>query len=727
MFQKKLSAGIIFITAFIICGKVIEAAAQTADTSSGVSIHDGSIRDTNVQYFGRWDFSSPTQCVSYWGGAYIKVKFSGTTARMKLGHRSNYYAKIDNGAWITYSNVTGTVNLTPVSLASGVHSLSLAQGKDYDYVFNFQGLILDPEATTSRPDVGSSLIEFIGDSITTGYLDPQADISDYGWVCSENLNCEHIQIAYPGVNLVSGYTKTGMDSQYFKEKSFAHDSSESWNFTQYTPQVVVINLGQNDGGANHVPEPVFQSHCEKFLAGIREKYPHTEIFVMRPFLGFEGAAALSAVNSRKNEGDNHVHYIDTTGWLAKTDYVDGVHPAAAGNVKAAKLLQTFLAPYVGDVVGKVTVGYQGWFSAKNDGSPVNFWGHGNLEMWPDVREYDHTYQTDYSDLGNGRPAKMFSSYDDQVVQTHFKWMAESGIDCVALQRFANEIDPGSVIKKQRDGMAIKIMNSAQATGRKFYIMYDVSGWGVRGLKADWMNTIVSALNLTSSPAYARQNGKPVVCIYGMGYTGWPATPDDALDLINWFKAHGCYVIGSVPGQWRSGNGDSQPDFGKAYSAFDMLSAWAVGRVMDAAYPRWVMGDRDFCEAKNIDYQPCIYPGTSFHNSNDSRENLIPRRHGDFMWAQFATLRALKIRTVYIAMFDELNEATSIFKCAEDASMMPKNQWFLPLDADGVHVSSDYYLRLVKNGGQMLKGLIPFQRVNFTPFLTSDNSTTVSTH
>ncbi|MDN5285200.1 MAG: hypothetical protein JWR38_1474, partial [Mucilaginibacter sp.] len=30
---------------------------------------------------------------------------------------------------------------------------------------------------------------------------------------------------------------------------------------------------------------------------------------------------------------------------------------------------------VGDVVGKVTVGYQGWFAAIGDGSPINIWWH----------------------------------------------------------------------------------------------------------------------------------------------------------------------------------------------------------------------------------------------------------------------------------------------------------------------------------------------------------------
>ena len=315
----------------------------------------------------------------------------------------------------------------------------------------------------------------------------------------------------------------------------------------------------------------------------------------------------------------------------------------------------------GDVVGKVTVGYQGWFSARGDGSPVNSWGHDTLEMWPDVREYSNTYPLLALTMSNGSPARMFSSYDDQVVQTHFRWMAENGIDCAALQRFTSELRPGGNIKTQRDGMAVKVRKAAEASGVKFYIMYDTSGWGVRGMTQDWTNTIINQLQLTSSPAYARQNGRPVVCIYGMGYVRWPATPESALDTINWFKAQGCYVIGSVPGAWRSDYGDSQTNFMSVYSAFDMLSAWGVGRRMDGAYEPWIRGDRDFCAAHNIDYQPCIFAGTSFHNSNGSRKNLIPRLHGDFMWFELPPCGRWKVRsTLYVAMFDELNEATQIF-------------------------------------------------------------------
>ena len=400
-------------------------------------------------------------------------------------------------------------------------------------------------------------------------------------------------------------------------------------------------------------------------------------------------------------------------------------------VSGEDIHQTDSSVVASDVVGKITVGYQGWFAAAGDGSPLNSWAHTNFEMWPDTREYTTTYAgmpfgqegvseaPFYGNLGNGQPAKSFSSYDQSTVNVHFKWMQHYGIDCAALQRFANEITPGSVIKAQRDGMARKVRAAAEASDRKFYIMYDASGWGdLAALKADWTSTITSTLDLLSSPAYAKQNGKPVVSSYGLGYANHPSTAAEALDLINWFKSQGLYVIGSVPGQWRTGTGDSKSGFTDAYKAFNMISGWAVGRAVDPSYEPWVTGDRDFCLANNMDYQPCAYPGTAFHNTNGaaSVKNQFPRQHGNFLWSQFTTFKNAGVKSVYIAMFDEVNEATSIFKTAEDATMIPAGKYFLTLDADGVHVSSDFYLRLVHDGGRMLKDSIPSSAQLPTPFL-----------
>ncbi len=66
------------------------------------------------------------------------------------------------------------------------------------------------------------------------------------------------------------------------------------------------------------------------------------------------------------------------------------------------------------------------------------------------------------------------------------------------------------------------------------------------------------------------------------------------------------------------------------------------------------------------------------------------------------------------MFDEYDESTAIAKAAEDASMIPTNQWFLTLDADGVHCSSDFYLRLTGDGAKMLRDQIGLTSIHPTP-------------
>ena len=178
----------------------------------------------------------------------------------------------------------------------------------------------------------------------------------------------------------------------------------------------------------------------------------------------------------------------------------------------------------GDVVGKITVGYQGWFACAGDGAPVGCWWHwsqdwskppspanGNLKAWPSMSGYARGHQTAYASLGDGRSATLFSSFDQSTINAHFRSMQLNGCHTAALQRL-NPFGEGPT----RDAIAGKVRKAAEAHGRKFYIMYDVSGWtGMQSqVKADWA-TKMSALTL--SPAYARQNGRPVVGIWGFGF------------------------------------------------------------------------------------------------------------------------------------------------------------------------------------------------------------------
>jgi hypothetical protein len=404
--------------------------------------------------------------------------------------------------------------------------------------------------------------------------------------------------------------------------------------------------------------------------------------------------------------------------------------AALSTVELAAITAAQAASPPGDVVGKITVGYQGWFACVGDGAPINAWWHWSqnwsqtpspsnnaIKAWPDMREYARTYQTAYANLNNGQSATLFSSYDQQTVDTHFLWMQQNGCDTAALQRF----NPNSSEGPTRDAMAAKVRSAAESRSRKFYIMYDVTGWTnmQSEIKTDWTSKMSAH---TASSAYARQNGKPVVCVWGFGFNdaNHPWTAAACLDVINFFKNQGCYVIGGVPREWRTGVGGSRAGFVDVYHGFNMISPWMVGAIgnvgdSDSVYQNINVPDQADCNAHGIDYQPCVLPGDV-----SGRQRV----HGDFMWRQFYNMVRVGAQGIYISMFDEYGEGNQIAKTAENAAMTPAGSGLLALDEDGTACSSDYYLRLTNDGGRMLKGQLALTATRPTPPVAGTGPTTV---
>jgi hypothetical protein len=262
----------------------------------------------------------------------------------------------------------------------------------------------------------------------------------------------------------------------------------------------------------------------------------------------------------------------------------------------------------------------------------------------------------------------------------------------------------------RNAITARLNTAAQTYGRKFYIMYDATGWTnmKSEMPADWTNVMSQ---YTSSSAYAHQNGKPVVGIWGFGFNDsnhpWPAA--DCLSVIQWFQSQGCYVMGGVPTYWRTGVNDSRPGYLSVYSAFNMVSPWMVGRIgtvadSDSFYTNVNVGDQAYCNSHGIDYQPCVLPGDLSVNQ---------RAHGDFMWEQFYNMVRVGAQGIYVSMFDEFGEGNQIVNTAPTQAYVPSNSGLHSLDEDGTACSADYYVRLTGDGGRMLKGQIPLTNVRPT--------------
>ncbi len=297
------------------------------------------LTDPNIHYIGRWDKSDPNEYHSYWSGAYLRTKFSGTSVQIDLAGGTTLAVCIDGEVPRTVSGV-GLIHLNASPLRAGDHNLQVGSAGQNEEVL-FKKLVLDAGAKT-EPSPERPVIEYIGDSITMGN-------HSYSWDSAEMLGCDHVQIAFSARALTTGYgcatDKAGLDQQFFLLKNFNHLDEKPpvpWNFS-YTPNVVVINLGQNDQ-CGQEPQDVFHKSFVDFVHKLREKYPQVPIAAMRPFGGPFANPIKSAVDELTAAGDAHIIYVDTTGWLDKDDYVDGVHPHFYGSFKAAHRLDIALEP-----------------------------------------------------------------------------------------------------------------------------------------------------------------------------------------------------------------------------------------------------------------------------------------------------------------------------------------------------------------------------------------------
>lgn len=380
--------------------------------------------------------------------------------------------------------------------------------------------------------------------------------------------------------------------------------------------------------------------------------------------------------------------------------------------------------------GKVMCGYQGWFNVPDDGMRLGWkhWartskkpfgpGNATIDLWPDVSELneEERYATDFR-LAGGETAEVYSSVNPKTIRRHFEWMREYGIDGAFLQRFANGLTNDKILKNKNQVLT-GVRSAAAATGRAYVVMYDLSG-----LKAgqtqrvldDWRE-LRDRRRVTSDASYLSHKGKPLVAIWGVGFSDGSKPREYTLDecrrLITEIKASGCSVMLGVPSGWRTLTRDAMRDerLHEVIEMADVISPWTPGRyrnrdqVLTHAKERWTP-DGEWCSERGVDYLPVVFPGFSWHNLTGDPLDDIPREGGRFLWSQFVAAKRSGAKMIYVAMFDEVDEGTAIFKCTNEPPV-GENVRFLTYEG----LPSDHYLWLTGEAGRMLRGERPATRV-----------------
>jgi hypothetical protein len=407
---------------------------------------------------------------------------------------------------------------------------------------------------------------------------------------------------------------------------------------------------------------------------------------------------------------------------------------------------------------KVMMGYQGWFLAPGDGSATNNpWNHWfksgttpdavnlTVDMWPDMSEYSDKFNTNMT-YANGSNAQLFSSYSLSTTRKHFEWMSNYNVYGIYLQRFLSAVDVQSSGSFEAKNKVLEnVMISATEYNRKFAVMYDVSIGGnvtdatmYAKIVADW-EYLVDTYDILNKPEYVKQNGKPVVAIWGIGFKDRGLTTATSQAIIDYFKTNAApkyraYVMGGVPEGWRTRSGASETGVGwtAVYNSLDMISPWSVGRYSnnsgaDSFKTNNIVPDLAVCNTNNKDYMPVIWPGFSWKNlkSNSTPSsietlNQIPRNGGGFYWRQAYNAVQAGVKFIYVAMFDEVDEGTAMFKITDITAKLPiqAQDILVSLDIDGLNLPSDWYLKLADQTQKMLDGTIPLTSdIPLTPPVT----------
>jgi hypothetical protein len=266
--------------------------------------------DPRIQYSGRVAMTGGAAELS-WSATSVKINFTGSNLDVTLSDErsdNNYDVIIDDKFYSVLHPLKEKQDYTLAEgLSRGSHTVELfkrtewAMGKTWLYGFSVPGnnAVLPPPPPKKRK------IEIFGNSISCGYA-----VIDYTGKDRGTSPFEDAYIAYPaiiarhfdaelhntsrsGIGITVSWAPLIMPEMY--DRLDATDPNSKWDFTKYTPDLVIINLFQNDkwiinlptndqfkarfGTTPPTPEFIIKAY-QDFVKKVRAKYPQANIICM---------------------------------------------------------------------------------------------------------------------------------------------------------------------------------------------------------------------------------------------------------------------------------------------------------------------------------------------------------------------------------------------------------------------------------------------------------------
>jgi hypothetical protein len=260
-----------------------------------------------ITYEGRVFYTADAAVFS-WPGVSATINFEGSdvSAELKDLDTANYYNIIIDQKVVgkIHTDTTRRTYLLASNLPAGTHSVQLFKRTEWDKGKTlFYGFELPAKAKalpTAAPK--KRKIEFYGNSITCGYAIEDSSGRDswhgyfqnnyltYAALTARHFNAQYYCNSKSGIGIMISWFPFIMPEMY--SRCDPTDSSSKWDFSKYTPDVVVINLFQNDSwlvkrterpefkkkfGSQAPNDDYIVASYKNFVASIRAKYPQAHI------------------------------------------------------------------------------------------------------------------------------------------------------------------------------------------------------------------------------------------------------------------------------------------------------------------------------------------------------------------------------------------------------------------------------------------------------------------
>ncbi len=262
-----------------------------------------------IAYSGRIDKSEPDGVGLYWSGTSIRFNFEGSSIAVRLKDQSgdNYFnVIIDQGApFLLRPDTTGQYQILADQLTQGQHSVEIFKRTEWDRGKTlFQDVKISGKNARilSKPAPKKRKLEFYGNSITAGYAVEDTSGKDrpdstftnnyvsYAAIAARHYHADYRCICKSGIGITISWFPLIMPEIY--DRLIPEDPTSKWDFSLYTPDIVVVNLMQNDSWLINMPEraefkanfgnkaPDDQyiiSAYQEFITDIRNNYPDSRI------------------------------------------------------------------------------------------------------------------------------------------------------------------------------------------------------------------------------------------------------------------------------------------------------------------------------------------------------------------------------------------------------------------------------------------------------------------